>query len=207
MPTRVIKICGLTNVSDAAAAAEAGATALGFNFYPGSKRFIAPEIAESILGSLPGGILRVGVFVNESAAHVEALVRRLHLDVAQLHGDERADQFPDVPAVWKALRIGSAFQPASLEAFPSAEAFLLDGPAGAEFGGAGVTFPWAVARQCPKRVIIAGGLDASNVAEAIRESGAWGVDACSKLESEPGRKDHLKMIQFVHAARAAEGLA
>ncbi|MDX1983471.1 MAG: phosphoribosylanthranilate isomerase [Bryobacteraceae bacterium] len=206
MPSRVIKICGLTNSFDAIAAAAAGATALGFNFYPNSKRFLKADDAESVAGSVPAGVLKVGVFVNEPKAEVEALARRLHLDVAQLHGDEQPGDFPQNVPVWKALRIGPDFRPNTLKQYGDVQAFLFDGPAGVEYGGAGVPFLWSMARDAGHRIIVAGGLDASNVGQAIHESGAWGVDACSRLESQPGRKDHARMIQFIEAARAAQGL-
>ncbi len=201
MSSRIIKICGITNAEDAEAAIAAGANAIGFNFYPRSKRYIAPEAAAPIARGL--NVLKVGVFVNETAARVEAIRGQVGLDIAQLHGDESAAGFPD-GRVWKALRIEAGFSSDTLKPYSGAEAFLLDGPAGAEFGGAGVPFDWSLAQGLTRPIIIAGGLDASNVAIALRRSHAWGVDACSRLESVPGRKDHRKMIQFIQAALAAE---
>ncbi len=201
MPSRIIKICGITNVTDARAAIAAGATAIGFNFYPRSKRYIAPEAAAPIARQVP--VLKVGVFVDEPPTSIEAIARQVGLDVIQLHGNERNGDFPQ-GRIWKALRVESGFSPAVLDEYPAAEAFLFDGPAGNEFGGAGIPFAWTLARGAAKPVIIAGGLDASNVAAAIRDSDPLGVDACSRLESAPGRKDHSKMIQFIQAALAAE---
>lgn len=200
----IIKVCGITVLDDALAAVEGGATAIGFNFYPRSKRYIAPELAAPIAAALPAHIVKAGVFVNEPPASIEAIARQTGLDVAQLHGDETPDQFPAHPRVWKAFRVEASFDAAQLDRFPLAEAFLLDGPAGAEYGGAGIPFAWGLAAGATKRILIAGGLDASNVRQAIREAHPWGVDACSRIESSPGRKDRAKMMDFLKAAISAE---
>lgn len=196
----ILKICGITNAEDAAAAVEAGATAIGFNFWPSSPRYIAPEQAAEID---PGaGVLRVGVFVNESPARVEEIARLARLDVAQLHGDETPAAYPGGVAVWKAARVSPGFDFAAYTDSP-AEALVLDGPAGELYGGAGKTFNWGLAAGVRKRIILAGGLDASNVADAIALAHPWGVDACSRIESAPGKKDHQKMNEFLQAAKAA----
>jgi phosphoribosylanthranilate isomerase len=193
----MVKICGITNRDDALAAADGGATALGFNFYPGSPRFIEPEAARALIGTLPQRVLKVGVFVNEPAAGVAALAGDLGLDVVQLHGES-----PESPAglrVWRGLQAGPGFDIASLDAI-QAEAFLLDAPSQTLYGGTGRSFDWSLARGARQRVIVAGGLDETNVRRAIEEAQPWGVDACSRLESAPGRKDHLKMARFLKAA-------
>jgi len=197
----ILKICGITNPADAAAAVEGGATALGFNFYARSPRYIAPESAARI-GSAPG-IRRVGVFVNEERARVEEIARIASLDVAQLHGDEAPEDYPAALAVWKAVRVTEDFDSSRYDGWP-AEALLLDGPAAELYGGAGRTFDWRLAGVSSRRIILAGGLDASNVAEAIALVRPWGVDACSRIESAPGKKDHKKMTEFLQAARAAD---
>lgn len=199
----VIKVCGVTNLEDAMAATEGGATAIGFNFYPRSKRYIAPELAARIAAALPPQVTKVGVFVNEPAAQTQKIAAEAGLDVAQLHGDESPGDTPAGLRVWKAFRVEEGFDPRRMDLF-AVEACLLDGPAGGEFGGAGVPFTWRLAAGIGKRIIIAGGLDASNVREAIREARPWGVDACSRIESEPGRKDRRKMMEFLKAARMAE---
>lgn len=198
----MIKICGITNLDDALAATGSGATAIGFNFYSRSKRYITPEAARLIAAALPHGMVKVGVFVNEAPAAIERIVDQVPLDVAQLHGEETAGEFPRGVRVWKALRVEDGFDPTLLARYEGVEAFLLDGPAGGEYGGAGVPFAWSLAARLSQRVIVAGGLDAQNVARAITEASPWGVDACSRLESAPGRKDHEKMIAFVKAALA-----
>jgi len=196
-----IKICGITNPEDALAAAAAGATALGFNFYPRSPRYIAPERAAAI--ATPAGVRRVGVFVNEPAARVEEIARIAKLDVAQLSGDERPPDYPAALAVWKAVRVAEDFD-LSLYAECPAEALLLDGPAAGLYGGAGKTFDWSLGGTCfSLPIILAGGLDASNVARAIAVARPWGVDACSRIEAAPGKKDHRKMTEFLQAAREA----
>ena len=195
----ILKVCGITNAEDAAAAVEAGANALGFNFYARSPRYIAPDEAARI--STPAGVRRVGVFVNEPAGRIEKIARTATLDVAQLHGDERPEDYPAL-AVWKAVRVGADFDPARYAGCP-AEALLLDGPAAELYGGAGQAFDWRLAGRAAQRVILAGGLDAGNVAEAIALARPWGVDACSRIESAPGRKDHTQMSRFLAAAKAA----
>jgi len=195
----ILKVCGITTAEDAAAAIDAGATAIGFNFYPRSPRYIAPERAAAILTP---GVRRVGVFVNEAATRIEAIARIAGLDIAQLHGDETASDYPAALAVWKAARVGEGFTFAPYENAP-AEALLLDGPAADLYGGAGKTFDWQLAARSGKRIIVAGGLDAGNVARAIELAKPWGVDACSRIESAPGIKDHRKMIDFLLAAKAA----
>ena len=189
----MVKICGITNVDDALAAAEGGASALGFNFWPRSPRYVTPESASQMIGRLPAAVWKVGVFVDEEPATIARIVRDAGLDVVQLHGAEKAAEFPTATRVWKAIRIRGKFDPASVDEFP-AEAILLDGPAN------GLAFDWKLAAAVAKKVIIAGGLDGENVKAVIEQAGPWGVDACSRLESAPGRKDHRKIAQFLKAA-------
>jgi phosphoribosylanthranilate isomerase len=196
----ILKICGITTPDDAAAAVEGGANAIGFNFWPRSPRCVAPEIAAQIV--TPGGVRRVGVFVNETPERIAEIARMARLDVAQLHGDETAADYPAALAVWKAARVSASFDMRVLADCP-AQAVLLDGPAEQLYGGAGRTFDWKLAAEAPKPIILAGGLDAGNVAMAIALAHPWGVDACSRIEIAPGRKDHKMMLQFLEAARAA----
>ncbi|HKX00405.1 MAG TPA: phosphoribosylanthranilate isomerase [Bryobacteraceae bacterium] len=189
----MVKICGITNLDDALAAVEGGASALGFNFWPRSPRYIAPDAAHDLIRELPSAVWKVGVFVDEEPGAVADVARAVRLDVVQLHGRESAREFPKGLRVWKAVRIDKKFDPAALAAYP-AEAVLLDGPAN------GVAFDWKLAAGSSKKVIIAGGLDADNVRQAIEQVRPWGVDACSRLESAPGRKDQDKMAKFLKAA-------
>lgn len=188
-PSLVIKICGITRRADAEAAVEAGASALGFVFYPKSPRYISPAQASALGAGLP--VWKVGIFVDETAASIEATMRAARLDIAQIYGG----QTPSNSRIWRAYRIGGT-APGALDpgVIGGAEAVLLDGPAN------GIGFDWALARGAAQRVIVAGGLDASNVAQAIRTADPWGVDASSRLESAPGIKDHEKIRRFVEAA-------
>jgi phosphoribosylanthranilate isomerase len=190
----ILKICGITNAIDADAAIEAGGNAIGFNFFPHSPRYIEPQRAAGI--PTAAGVRRVGVFVNETRQRVEEIARIARLDVAQLHGNEEPDAYPADLAVWKAVRVSEGLDWVQYGTCP-AEALLLDGPAN------GLTFDWRVVGKQERRIIVAGGLDASNVALAVRTARPWGVDACSRIESAPGKKDHRKMIQFLQAAKAA----
>jgi phosphoribosylanthranilate isomerase len=140
--------------------------------------------------------------VNEPAPRVAAIARTAALDVAQLHGDETPADYPAAIAVWKAARVSPGFDFSQLDDSP-AEALLLDGPAADLYGGAGLSFDWNLARGARHRIIVAGGLDASNVAHAISLAHPWGVDSCSRIESSPGIKDHMKMTDFLLAAKAA----
>ncbi|HEY1494521.1 MAG TPA: phosphoribosylanthranilate isomerase [Candidatus Solibacter sp.] len=197
----ILKVCGITTQEDADAAIAAGATAIGFNFYPKSPRFVTAEVAARIATK---GVRRVGVFVNEAAARLEEIARIAALDVAQLHGDELPGDYPAALTVWKAARVTANFDFAEYDQSP-AEALLLDGPAAELYGGAGQIFDWTLAAASSHRIIVAGGLDASNVARAVELAHPWGVDSCSRIESAPGKKDIQKMTDFLHAAKAALG--
>ena len=196
----VVKICGITNADDAVAAIEGGATAIGFNFWTRSPRYVSPEQAAHIASG--DGIRRVGVFVNEAPARIAEIARQARLDIAQLHGDEQPGAYPSNMKVWKAARVTAGFDFSAYDDSP-AEALVLDGPAGELYGGSGHAFDWGLAAVVRKRIILAGGLDASNVAQAVAAAHPWGVDACSRIESAPGKKDHQKMNEFLQAARAA----
>jgi phosphoribosylanthranilate isomerase len=196
----ILKVCGITNQDDANAAIDAGATAIGFNFYQKSPRYVSWEQAGEI--KTPMGVLRVGVFVNGWREHIEDTWRAVGLHVAQMHGEETT--LVEYPAIrtWKALQVGPGFD-LDAEDDGLTEALVLDGPAGDLYGGSGKTFDWRVVKGMNRRIIIAGGLDASNVAQAVEIARPWGVDACSRIESAPGKKDHQKMKEFLWAARLA----
>jgi len=185
-----VKICGLTNLEDTLAAAEQGAAAAGFNFYPKSPRYIEPEALAEWIGQVPASMWKVGVFVNEPVARVMEISRTLGLDIAQLHGDETAADVPAGMRVWKAARMVNGFDIARLNGFET-EALLLDGPAN------GIAFDWGLAAHASRKIVLAGGLDAENVREAIGRVRPWGVDVCSRIESAPGKKDHARMRRFI----------
>ncbi len=198
----VVKICGITNEEDARIAIEAGANALGFNFYPKSPRFLRPADAERIMNSLPGDYLRVGIFVNSSEDEMLKIADRLHLDVLQLHG-ERCD----IPVstqcnIWRAIAPNALPQTRDKRI----DAYLVDTPT-TDFGGSGKAFDWSLAVGRAYRIVLAGGLASSNVEEAIETVEPWGVDACSRLESTPGKKDAGAMREFIRRALAASRAA
>ena len=198
----MVKICGITRAEDALAAVGAGASALGFNFYAASPRYLAPSAAAVIAAQVPSRVLKVGVFVNEAPESVAAIARQVKLDVVQLHGGEA----PAGLRYWRACRV-NADAVLDLESAAGAEAILLDTAVPGLHGGTGRSFAWHLARIEGWRVIVAGGLDADNVRDAIRTARPWGVDACSRIESAPGRKDHTKMRDFIHAAMSEAAMA
>lgn len=198
----IVKVCGITNLEDAQAAIGAGATALGFNFYPRSTRYLGIGDATRLIAQLPATILKVGIFVDEPAERIADLVRRIGLNVAQLHGDESPEQYPANVRIWKGARVNAEFTWTAWENCP-AEALVLDAAAAGTYGGSGETFDWSLAAGGTRKIILAGGLDASNVQDAVRLLQPWGVDACSRIERAPGRKDHARMAEFIRAALAA----
>jgi phosphoribosylanthranilate isomerase len=193
----MVKVCGITNIEDALAAVAAGASALGFNFYVKSPRYLSSSAAAAIAALVPGEVLKVGVFVNEAPADVAGIARAVKLDVVQLHGGEA----PAGLRYWRGCRV-SADAVLDVDSATGAEAILLDTAVAGMHGGTGRTFAWHLARIDGWRVVVAGGLDAGNVRDAIRAARPWGVDACSRIESTPGRKDQRKMTDFIQAALA-----
>ncbi len=203
MPLEIVKVCGITSPADALSAANAGATAIGMIFFGRSPRFVRLNEAAVIAAVVPAGVAKVGVFVNETAERILSVVEAARLDVVQLHGDETpgfCGQLSDL-RMWKALNVGEDFDPQVLRTYPC-EAFLLDAPAGESYGGVGRTFPWTSAEAAKRygKIIVAGGLAADNVGEAIAQVDPWGVDASSRLESRPGVKDPAKVAEYVRAA-------
>jgi len=197
-----IKICGIKTVTDAFAAMDAGADLIGFNFYPKSPRYIDVGTCRDIMSVMRryGHITYVGVFVNSSVAEIHATMETLGLSLAQLHGDE-------TPEMLSALD-GKAFKafrgvPTEVDGFArnEAPALLVDAAVKGIYGGSGVTADWSAAAELAKRypLLLAGGLTADNVADAVRQVRPWGVDVASGVESTPGEKDPSKMKAFVQA--------
>jgi len=199
-----VKICGITRLEDALVCVEAGVDALGFNFWPGSKRHVQVELARQIAAALPSGLLKVGVFVRADRAEVRQTVRTVGLGAVQLHGDEDPELYSDVGAqVWQVLRVADRLPGAPS---PAAAAVLLDAKVEG-FGGAGHRFDWKLARAAADWAVpvwIAGGLEPRNVGQALRLSSASGVDVASGVESAPGTKDPARVRAFVEAVRTAE---
>ncbi len=189
----MVKICGITNREDALAAADAGSSCIGFNFYRESPRYISPTGAAMISEKLPSSVWKVGVFVNETPDAIAKTMLDAGLDVAQLCGTSNACGI----RIWRALPANSPISDSLAE---SVEAVLIDTPSGELFGGTGQTWDWSHAAGLGHKIIIAGGLDAGNVRLAIEQAQPWGVDACSRIEKSPGVKDHDKMRRFIQAA-------
>ena len=203
MRTR-IKICGITRLEDALACVEAGVDALGFNFWPGSKRHVTVAQATEIARAVPPGVLRVGVFVRARPADVQATIATVGLNAVQLHGDEDPADYAEagVP-LWQVLRIESSL-PGTVSS--SAAEVLLDAKAEG-FGGSGRRFDWSLARGARRYGLpfwLAGGLTPANVGEAVRQAEPPGVDVASGVESRPGMKDPALVRAFVAAVRAVE---
>ena len=209
-----IKICGITNLSDAQAAIEAGADYLGFNFFPKSARFI--EIKKfieigAVLKKTHLSIKLVGVFVNSSSDEINSLLETGILNLVQLHGDESHEfcaAFEN--KAFKAYR-GVPGAEANVYARSQAPAFLVDAAVNGSYGGTGLMADWSAAATLTKHypLFLAGGLKPKNVADAVRQVNPWGVDVASGVESSPGKKDVGKMhafIQVVHEMDNEVGL-
>jgi phosphoribosylanthranilate isomerase len=208
-PARVlVKICGVRRAEDVEAALASGADAIGFNFWPGSRRHIGPTLAAPLIARLPPHVAAVGVMVNATRAEILAAVSTSGAAAVQLHGDEPPDLCRDLPVpVLKALRVASPADlvPAAAFAAAGVTAFLLDTPS-AGFGGSGSSFDWTLARGAVLgglRVALAGGLHPGNVAAAVRAVRPWAVDVASGVESSPGVKDPVLLRSFVAAVHAA----
>jgi phosphoribosylanthranilate isomerase len=201
-----VKICGITNLSDALAALESGADALGFNFFKGSSRFLEPGRAREIIDQLPPGTMTVGVFVNESTDSVARICEEASIAVVQLHGDESPEFCQQLlpRRLIKAIRGQSASNVERLQSYPT-EAILLDAHSSDGWGGTGHIGDWRLARRVTDlgiSVFLAGGLTPDNVAQAIELVEPYAVDVCSGVEVAPGRKDHELMRRFISAAKA-----
>jgi phosphoribosylanthranilate isomerase len=208
MPSVKVKICGITNWTDARQACETGADFLGFNFWPRSPRYIMPAKARRIVRRLPKGVGAVGVFVNETEMNTLKIARAVGLDYLQLHGDESPEAVARLQRIFpviKAVRVRESFRPSEIARFAPAEAILLDGFDRKIPGGTGRTFQWRKARRSQgyAKIFLAGGLTPENVGEAIRIAKPFAVDACSGVESEPGKKNHASVKAFVLAAKNA----
>lgn len=198
-----VKICGITSEEDALLAVAMGADAVGFVFAP-SPRQMAPNAVGAITRRLPPEICTVGVFRDEEPRRVVEIVNQAGLDAAQLHGHESREDCGyvsvRVPLVIKAFAAGD--DRLSRAAEYGADIVMVDAPS----PGSGKVFDWRLAEGAPKgrRLVLAGGLDPGNVAEAIRTVHPWGVDVSTGVEASVGRKDPSKVRAFVQAARAAE---
>jgi len=198
----LIKICGITNLADALAAVEAGADALGFNFYRRSPRYLSPQSAREIIDQLPESILKVGVFVNDELESLISVAAEAGLSAVQLHGDESPDYCRKLAGryVIKALGATDDLNPDAYDV----EAIMLDTRDDVLRGGTGRVFDWSIAQRANRvvpKLFLAGGLSPENVAAAITTVRPYAVDACSSLESSPGKKNGERMRAFVQTVR------
>jgi len=199
---RFVKICGVTTLDDALACVDAGADAIGFNFWPRSKRHVDVDVASAIAKRLPPNVRTVGVFVDPSAEEVDRAFASGAIDLAQLHGDESPEFCARFAGRYiKAMRMRDAASVAALAQFPC-DLVLVDADT-PQYGGSGqranVELAAAVASQ--RRTILAGGLTPENVREAVAAVRPYGVDVAGGVEREPGIKDWMKVAAFVKAAK------
>lgn len=203
------KICGITNLEDAHEAIRCGADALGFVFHKASPRYLSPAEAGKIIRRLPPFVNMVGVFVNVAVTEIAEIAKKALLDTVQLHGDEDPDFCSEMMEagykVVKAVRVRDRESLSSLSQYPMINGILLDSYSREVYGGSGEKFDWSLAREARKygRIILAGGLNPENVAEAIREVAPYGVDISSGVEKVPGIKDHEKLRAFFEAIAGA----
>jgi len=199
----LIKICGVTRLSDAVTAAEAGADYIGFNFYSPSPRYVKPEKAREIIMGLPDDVEAVGVFVNENPARIMEICRTAAIGTVQIHGDEPEgfENNLELPVI-RALRVSG---PSDMEGMERHKpfAFLIDSKSEV-YGGSGKKADWdlaAKAKEKAEKLILAGGLSPDNVEEAIKIVKPWAVDTASGVETSPGQKDHEKIRRFIEAVK------
>jgi phosphoribosylanthranilate isomerase len=194
-----VKICGITNYEDAAAAMDMGADILGFNFYLKSPRYIHPEQVVQIVHKLPAMIDIAGVFVNSSLEETREIASTCQLDWVQLHGDETPEFCRwlayDSVKTMKAIRVKDSSVLKEVASY-STDAVVLDSYDPTRYGGTGMAFDWnLLIGDTTRRVFLAGGITPENAAAAV-ELGVYGIDVCSGIESKPGKKDHKKMQQL-----------
>jgi phosphoribosylanthranilate isomerase len=197
-----VKICGITRLEDACAAADAGAGAVGFIFWPGSPRFIDPFRARRIAAALPPFVATVGVFVDQDRDYVSGVASLVRLSAVQLHGGETPDYAAALARpVIKAVTHGNS----SLNSWPANVTVLLDAHDPVKKGGTGTTIDWegAAAASAQRRIILAGGLNPENVSEAIARVRPFGVDVSSGVEDEPGIKNHQRLRALFTVLKAS----
>jgi phosphoribosylanthranilate isomerase len=200
----LVKICGIRREEDARLAADLGAWAVGFVFWPGSPRFIDPYRARAVAASLPAWVVPVGVFVNQPPEYVSAVACLVRLGAVQLHGDERPEEYRQIRhRIIKSVPVGSDFDPLTLDAISPSVTVLLDAHDPVRRGGTGRVIDWtaAAAAACRRKVLLSGGLTPDNAAEAVARVRPHGIDVSSGVESAPGVKDAAKLRALFGALR------
>jgi len=202
-----IKVCGITRLDDALRAVELGVDALGFVFWPGSPRRVSLRQAAEIAAALPPLVAAVGVFVDQPLDEIRTIASAVGLSAIQLHGDEAPGTWTRVPGrCIKAIGVGAGFDPAAVRAWPLAVLPLLDAHDPARRGGTGRIVGWDIAAELARarRIILAGGLGASNIRDAIARVRPFAVDVSSGVEREPGIKDPERLRAFIEGVAAAD---
>lgn len=201
-----VKICGITRVEDGIAAARAGADAIGLVFYSPSPRNVSPAMAEQIIRELPPFITKVGLFVDAADSEVRSVLGNVGLDMLQFHGNETGRYCEQFAKPWlKAIRMNPGVKLADMvDRFAGSSGLLLDSCVPGKAGGTGEVFDWnSLGGPLQKPVILAGGLNPGNVAEAIRTARPYAVDVSSGVESAPGLKDARKIADFINQVMVA----
>ena len=202
-----IKICGLRDPAHARIAAQEGADAIGLVFHKPSPRYIEAREAAKVARALPPFVMAVGLFVNLPAEQVHAILQECPLDLLQFHGDETAEYCGQFGRPWiRVAKIGPGVDLLEYaHRFSRAKALLLDADVPGVPGGTGETFDWsAIPRDLPLPLILSGGLDARNVARAVREVKPWAVDVSSGVESARGVKDPARIVEFIRSVRSED---
>ncbi len=204
-----VKICGITNWADAKAALDAGASALGFNFYPPSPRYIAPAEARKITRRMPRYASSVGVFVDEPVKRILEIAGTAEINLIQLHGGEEPETVRALRPrylVIKAFRVRHGFHVKRLAQYGDAAAFLLDGFRARHRGGTGRTFDWRIAREAKRYgpILLAGGITPENAERAILGVKPFGIDVASGVEAQPGKKDPARIRALMRAVEQAQ---
>jgi len=203
-----VKICGITNVEDGIAAAEAGADAIGFVFYKKSKRYVAPPRAKGIIAQLPKSVMRVGVFADENEKNIRYVAKFCNLDILQLHGDESPEfcsRFKDYKVI-KAFRIKRKRDLKNVFRYQT-WAYLFDTWTKGSVGGSGEKFDWDLVKDLEGldgEVFLSGGLNEKNVSLAIETVHPDWVDVSSSVEETPGVKSHKRVKKFIEAAKGVK---
>jgi phosphoribosylanthranilate isomerase len=197
-----VKICGIQRVQDATLAAELGAAAIGFIFWPGSARFIAPGTARAVAAALPPPVQKVGVFVDQAPEYVRDVGQSVSLDAVQLHGSESVADYAGLGLrLIKAIAVSDPFDGSAIDALPADVMVLLDAHDPVRHGGTGRTIDWSIAAAMAARrpTILSGGLNAQNVCAAVERVRPEMIDVSSGVESAPGIKDATKLRAFFEA--------
>lgn len=202
-----VKICGITNISDAIASVNSGCDALGFVFYKKSPRYITPKKASHIIRGIPKNVIKIGVFVNSREKIIKEIAKLCKLDILQFHGEESAgfcQKFKNYKII-KAFRIKDRIDWIDILRYKSF-AYLFDAFAKSKIGGTGKRFNWDILRR-PKNIkqpiFLSGGLNSRNVRRAVEKLHPDWLDVSSSVESHPGKKDRHKLKKFIQAAKSS----